>query len=244
MKSPPQRLCLRRRDTTAKPSPVPPHLSLTGYLGRKVCVGQAGAGEHRQLLAAYQRIQAVYCGNAGLYELVGVVPRGGVYGRAVDVQPLFGYGSAPPSMGLPMPSNTLPSISGATASSMEGWRISRWNRLCAVPDCPRRAAAPYPDLSQAPCPAYPSVGLLYLHQLVVLYAFYLIHQHKGAGNFLMVLYSLRIMLSPPSVSSRISALSFAVILIPLGALILLGILEAAYVLPDGQRRKFIEGSVL
>ena len=30
-----------------------------------------------------------------------------------------GMSSAPPSMGLPMPSNTLPSISGATASSME-----------------------------------------------------------------------------------------------------------------------------
>ena len=65
------------------------NLGLPGNLGRQVGVGQAGAGEDRQLLAADQGVQAVNGGNAGLDELVGVVPGGGVHGQAVDVPVLL-----------------------------------------------------------------------------------------------------------------------------------------------------------
>ena len=53
-------------------------------------MGQAGAGEDGQLLAAHQGIQAVDGGDARLDELVGVVPGGGVHGQAVDVPVLLG----------------------------------------------------------------------------------------------------------------------------------------------------------
>ena len=53
-------------------------------------MGQAGAGEDGQLLAADQRIQAVNGGNAGLDELVGIVAGGGVHRQAVDVPVLLG----------------------------------------------------------------------------------------------------------------------------------------------------------
>ena len=67
---------------------VAQHLSLTGDLGRQGGVGQARAGEDGQLLPTDQGIQPVDGGDAGLDELVGVVPGGGVHGQAVDV-PVF-----------------------------------------------------------------------------------------------------------------------------------------------------------
>ena len=69
---------------------VPQHLGLTGDLGGQVGVGQAGAGEDGQLLAAHQGVQAVDGGNARLDELIGVVPGGGVHGQAVNVPVLLG----------------------------------------------------------------------------------------------------------------------------------------------------------
>ena len=66
------------------------HLGLAGDLGGQGGVGQAGAGEDGQLLAADQGIQSVDGGDARLDELVGVVPGGGVHGQAVDVPVLLG----------------------------------------------------------------------------------------------------------------------------------------------------------
>ena len=62
------------------------HLCLARYLRRKVGVRQAAAREYRQLLAADKRIEPVYRRNARLYELAGILARGGVDGGAVDVQ--------------------------------------------------------------------------------------------------------------------------------------------------------------
>ncbi len=67
------------------PGIVPQHLGLTGNLGRQSRMGQAGAGEDRQLLASNQGVQAVNGGNAGLDKLGGVVPGGGIHGQAVNV---------------------------------------------------------------------------------------------------------------------------------------------------------------
>ena len=66
------------------------HLGLTGDLRRQIGVGQTGAGKNGQLLAADQGVQAVDCADAGLDELVGVVPGGGVHGQAVDVAVFLG----------------------------------------------------------------------------------------------------------------------------------------------------------
>ena len=66
------------------------HLGLAGDLGGQGRVGQAGAGEDGQLLAADQGVQSVDGRDARLDKLVGVVPGGGVHGQAVDVPILVG----------------------------------------------------------------------------------------------------------------------------------------------------------
>ena len=66
------------------------HPGLPGDLRRQIGVGQAGAGENGQLLAAHQRVQAVDGADAGLDKLIGIVPRSGIHGQAVDVHVLVG----------------------------------------------------------------------------------------------------------------------------------------------------------
>ena len=66
------------------------NLGLTGDLSGQLRVGQTGAGEDGQLLAADQRVQTVDGGNAGLNKLVGIVAGGGVHGQTVDVAVLLG----------------------------------------------------------------------------------------------------------------------------------------------------------
>ena len=66
------------------------HLGLTGDLGCQIGVGQAGAGENRQLLAADQGVQTVDGADARLDKLIGVVAGGGIHGQAVDVHVLVG----------------------------------------------------------------------------------------------------------------------------------------------------------
>ena len=51
---------------------------------------QTVSGEDRKLLSAYQGVQTVNGRYAGLNELVGIVPGGGVHGQAVDIPILLG----------------------------------------------------------------------------------------------------------------------------------------------------------
>ena len=59
-------------NTTAKLLTVAEHLRLTRDLRGELRVGQTGAGEDGQLLAADEGVQSVDGGNAGLDELGGV----------------------------------------------------------------------------------------------------------------------------------------------------------------------------
>ncbi|MPM66322.1 hypothetical protein SDC9_113229 [bioreactor metagenome] len=65
------------------------HPCLARNLRGEVSMRQAGAGEHRQFLSANQRVEPVDRGDTRLNELAGVISRGGVHGRTVDVQVLF-----------------------------------------------------------------------------------------------------------------------------------------------------------
>ena len=68
---------------------VPDYPRLAGNLSRQVCMGQAGAGEDRQLLSAHQGVQSVNGADASLDELVGIVPGRRVHRQSVDVPVLL-----------------------------------------------------------------------------------------------------------------------------------------------------------
>ena len=162
------------------------YLRLTRNLYRKVCVGQTGSGENRQLLPANQRIQAVNRGNARLNELSGVFPCRRINGRAVDVQTFFGNDFGAAVHGL---AHAIEYASQNVRGNAEIQALAKETHFtfCKVDTCrafkqlnQRRVAAYF----QHPALSDFAVGKFDFAQLVKFYAFHTGNQHQRAGNFL------------------------------------------------------------
>ena len=65
------------------------NLSLTGNLGRQLCVRQSRSGKDRQLLPSYQRVQSVDSRYPGLNEFRRIVSGCRIHRKTVDIQSFF-----------------------------------------------------------------------------------------------------------------------------------------------------------
>ena len=165
---------------------VAQHLGLTGDLGRQVGVGQAGAGEDGQLLAADQGVQAVDGGNAGLDELVGVVTGGGVHGQAVDVPVLLGQDVGAAVDGLAHAvEDTAKHIAGNAqlqgVAQEADLGVGQVDAGGGLKELDHGGVAV--DLQHL-APADGTVVQLHLHQLVIGDAFHLTDHHQRADDLL------------------------------------------------------------
>ena len=168
---------------------------------------KAAAGEHRELLATDQGVEAVDGGHAGLDELGGVVPGGGVHGVAVDVEMLLRDQGGAAVLGLAHavedPAQHVGGHVELDGPSHEaGLRRTDPKALGALEELDQGAVAV--DLQHL-APADGAVLLDDLHQLVVLDALHLVHQHQRAYDFgygtIFLLHQFR----PPSTRAPISS---------------------------------------
>ena len=183
------------------------HPRLTGDLGRQLGVGQAAAGEHGELLAPDQGVQAVDGGHAGLDELGRIVPGGGVHGVAVDVEMLLRDQGGAAVLGLAHavedPAQHIGGHVQLDGPAHEaGLGGADPKALGALEELHQRPIAV--DLQHL-APADGTVLLDDLHQLVVLDALHLVHQHQGADDLgngtIFLLHQFR----PPSTRAPISS---------------------------------------
>ncbi len=175
------------------------HLRLAGDLGGQAGMGQAGAGEDGQFLAAHHGVHAIDRRDPGLDELGRVVARVRVDRKAVDIQPFLGDDPRPLVPGLPQTAEDTPEHiqgngqfnplaqeahpgggdvdpGGALEDLHQGFVTVHLQNLAA------------PDLSS---------GHLDFSQLAVFNPLHLLHQHQGAGHFRYSAVFFKHLLPPP-----------------------------------------------
>ena len=165
---------------------VPQHLGLPGDLGRQIGVGQAGAGEDGKLLPTDQGVQPVDGADAGLNELVGVVPGRRVHGQAVDVPVLLRQDVGPavdgPAHAVEHPAQHVgghAQLQGVAQEADLGVRqVDAGGRLEQLDH-----GGVAVDLQHL-APADGAVVELHLHQLVIGDALDHADDHQGAGDLL------------------------------------------------------------
>ena len=185
---------------------VAEHLRLTRDLRGERRVGQSGAGEDGQLLAADEGVQSVNGGNAGLDELGGVSAGGGVHGKTVDVAVLLGDdGRAFVDRLAHAVEDTAEHILAhaelermAEEADLALGKVDALRRLEELHD--RAVALNFEHLA-APDAA---VRQLDLRQLVVGDAIDVLHDHQRAGDLLNCLIFADHCSSPPRTTSSIS----------------------------------------
>ena len=176
-------------------------------------MGQTGAGEDGQLLAADQGVQAVDGGNAGLDKLCGIGPGCRVHGQAVDIQVRVGNDSGAAVDGLAhavedaaqhiLGNGQLLGVAQEAdlglgqVDALGG--LEQLNNSLVAFHLKHLAAA---DLA---------VGELDLAQLVVGDAFHMLDHHQRAGDLSYCLILFNHASSPPAMTSSISFFIWAAI---------------------------------
>ena len=181
------------------------YLGLTGDLRSQLGMGQTGAGEYRQLLAADQGVQSVDGADAGLDEFGRIVAGSRVHGFAVDIPVFVGNDIRAAVDGTAHPvKHTAQHGRGyaqAHAVAQEtGLGIVNLQALGAFKQLNQRLVAVD---NQHLAAADLSVGLLDLHQFVVFDTLDLVNQHQGADDLAnrLVIFTHRVRL-PLSVLQR------------------------------------------
>ena len=169
-------------------------------------MGQSGAGEDGQLLAADEGVQSVNGGNAGLDELGGVSAGGGVHGKTVDVAVLLGDdGRAFVDRLAHAVEDTAEHILAhaklervAEEADLALGKVDALRRLEELHD--RAVALNFEHLATPDA----AVRQLDLCQLVVGDAIDVLHDHQRAGDLLNCLIFADHCSSPPRTTSSIS----------------------------------------
>ena len=185
---------------------VAQHAGLTGDLRGEGRVGQTGAGEDRQLLAADQGVQAVDGAHAGLDELGGVGAGGGVHGQAVDVHVRLGQDGGAAVDGLAHAvEDAAEHVLGhgqllrvAQEADLGLGQVDALRGLEQLHD--RLVALDLQHLAAAGL----AVGQLDLAQLVVGDALDVLHDHQRAGDLSYGFILFDHASSPPAMTSSIS----------------------------------------
>ena len=161
------------------------HFRLAGDLRSQVCVRQARAGEHRQFLPAHQRVQPIDGGNARLDELIGIIARSRVDGRAVHIQAHFGdQFRAAVARAAHAVEHAAEHVhgNGQLDGMAQKARSGRFNRqpLRAFKQLQKRRIAIY---FQHAAQARFAILLHDFHQFGIFHAAHAVHQHQRADDF-------------------------------------------------------------